>query len=382
MAYQESNIFNGLQAGTYKVRVKDATNMVVEKEVEVPYVPDPPGIPVPSLVVAKNTSIEYSWDAVLYADGYKLDLSIASDFSSFVSGYEDLDIGDFTDIILTGLTQRTIYYFRVRAYNVAGTSDSSSTVEASTVSTEYQTLVNKLETDGVTLPSNTRRVKDDALMRDLVDDGNLSASEALHILGWFNYTGALYNWATPATHKCSFVGSISSSDFLADAGYNTVALSGLNPSINPSTASPITDDIVTIWMWVDSMQSKSVYVGVNISPDDELYVGVEYGNIYSRIFSESGSPEYEMSLTGGTINFLAAKRINSTTIEYYANGSLIGTTTRSFNARGTLSPYYLVQRAGTLYIPEAGVRKFAAGVGGDIDVPALYAALSSYKASL
>jgi hypothetical protein len=72
-------------------------------------------------------------NAVAGATGYRLDVSTASDFSSFVSGYNNLDIYNVTTYPVTGLSGGTTYYYRVRAYNAYGTSGLSNVISQAVV---------------------------------------------------------------------------------------------------------------------------------------------------------------------------------------------------------------------------------------------------------
>ena len=58
-----------------------------------------------------------TWPSVTGAKGYLLDVSTSSSFDSFVDGYHDLDVGDATGRVVTGLSRGTTYYYRVRAYD-------------------------------------------------------------------------------------------------------------------------------------------------------------------------------------------------------------------------------------------------------------------------
>jgi hypothetical protein len=63
-----------------------------------------------------------NWTAVSRANGYYLDVATDSGFSSFVAGYNNLDVSNVTTYPVTGLTDGTYYYYRVRAYNQSTTS--------------------------------------------------------------------------------------------------------------------------------------------------------------------------------------------------------------------------------------------------------------------
>ena len=76
-----------------------------------------------------------TWPNVSTAAGYLLDVSTSSSFSSFVNGYHDLDVGDATGRVVTGLSRGTTYYYRVRAYDMSGPSRYSATMAAATEAT-------------------------------------------------------------------------------------------------------------------------------------------------------------------------------------------------------------------------------------------------------
>jgi hypothetical protein len=64
-----------------------------------------------------RSSFMAMWPSVTGAKGYLLDVSTSSSFDSFVDGYHDLDVGDATGRVVTGLSRGTTYYYRVRAYD-------------------------------------------------------------------------------------------------------------------------------------------------------------------------------------------------------------------------------------------------------------------------
>jgi uncharacterized protein (TIGR02145 family) len=83
---------------------------------------------------AALTQIHANWNTVTGATSYTLDVSTASDFSSFVTGYNNLSVGNVLTYTISGLTNSTPYYYRVRAISVCGVSGNSNTI---TYATKY-----------------------------------------------------------------------------------------------------------------------------------------------------------------------------------------------------------------------------------------------------
>ncbi len=78
------------------------------------------------------SSFTANWTSVSGATGYRLDVSTNSSFTSYVLGYQNLDVGAVTSRNVTGLAANMFYYYRVRAYNGNGTSPNSNVIKAKT----------------------------------------------------------------------------------------------------------------------------------------------------------------------------------------------------------------------------------------------------------
>ncbi len=87
-----------------------------------------------------RTSFMARWDSVTGATGYLLDVSTSDSFSTYVDGYRDLDVGNVTGRVVTGLSRGTTYYYRVRSYSVAGPGFYSEVMTATTTPTTGLTI--------------------------------------------------------------------------------------------------------------------------------------------------------------------------------------------------------------------------------------------------
>ncbi len=66
------------------------------------------------------TGFTANWNSLSGATGYLLDVATDSSFEYLVSGYNNLDVGNTTNCVLSGLETELTYYYRVRAYNASG----------------------------------------------------------------------------------------------------------------------------------------------------------------------------------------------------------------------------------------------------------------------
>jgi len=87
-----------------------------------------------------RSSFMAMWPSVTGAKGYLLDVSTSSSFDSFVDGYHNLDVGEATGRLVTGLSRGTTYYYRVRAYEVTAPTGYSETSAITTAPTTGLTI--------------------------------------------------------------------------------------------------------------------------------------------------------------------------------------------------------------------------------------------------
>ncbi|NTW31492.1 MAG: LamG domain-containing protein [Bacteroidetes bacterium] len=96
----------------------------------------------------QQTSFSANWSALSGATSYNLDVSANSGFSSFISGYNDLNVGNVNTYSVTGLTCNRFFYYRVRANNSCGAGSNSNTINTDVATTILTNLLSYWKLDG------------------------------------------------------------------------------------------------------------------------------------------------------------------------------------------------------------------------------------------
>ncbi len=112
---------------------------------------DIPNVTASAATSISDTGFTANWSAASGITTYEFDLSTSSDFSTFVTGYDALQVTG-TSVALTGLSAGTTYYYRVRSfYNETG-GTSSSTITTLTTGTGTGTVILTAGFEGATTP--------------------------------------------------------------------------------------------------------------------------------------------------------------------------------------------------------------------------------------
>src|SRR6266496_585776 len=124
-------------AATHETRTESQTALEFSNAGEIPAQAETslPQGPTPT-----RSSFMASWGGISGAIGYRLDVSVSSSFSSYVDGYHDLDVGNVTGRVVTGLNSGTTYYYRVRPYTAIGPDTYWQVMTATTVATTGLTI--------------------------------------------------------------------------------------------------------------------------------------------------------------------------------------------------------------------------------------------------
>ena len=88
-----------------------------------------------------SSSFSANWSAISGVTDYLLDVSTNNTFTSMVSGYSALSVGNVTTYSVTGLSTSTTYYFRVRVNNSICTNSSTQTVVTKPVNDESDSAI-------------------------------------------------------------------------------------------------------------------------------------------------------------------------------------------------------------------------------------------------
>ena len=120
-----------IAAVRHETRVESQTSLELPNTNEFPSGSETVSPPPPT-----RSSFMATWPSVAGAKGYLLDVSTSSPFDSFVDEYHDLDVGDVTGRVVTGLNRSATYYYRVRAYDATAPTGYS---ETSAITTEPTT---------------------------------------------------------------------------------------------------------------------------------------------------------------------------------------------------------------------------------------------------
>jgi hypothetical protein len=147
-----------------------------------------PEIETVSSVPPTRSSFMASWDNVAGATGYLLDVSTTDSFSDYVDWYHDLDVGNVTGRVVTGLNPGTAYFYRVRPYTATETAiGPGSYSEAMTATTVPATGLVIHATFDSSITSNPNAAAIEAMINRAISIYELLFSDPITIQIRFRY---------------------------------------------------------------------------------------------------------------------------------------------------------------------------------------------------
>lgn len=174
-----------------------------------------------------STSFSANWNAVTGANGYYLDVSTSNTFSTFISGYNNLSVGNVTTKSVTGLSGSTTYYYRVRASNGCGINPSgSNTISCTTLSNPVNSYCFSTASSGFSLIGGGTTVASGSAV-----DDNVYSNQAIGFT--FNFMGTNYSTLNVSSNGFVTFGSAPSTTNYTPistntAGYSVISAFGMD----------------------------------------------------------------------------------------------------------------------------------------------------------
>jgi hypothetical protein len=303
-------------AATHMTRTDPQNALNFQNGTEIPGQTEvgPPQMPVP----ATCSSFMADWQRVSGATGYLLDVSTSGSFSSYVNGYHDLDVGNATGRVVTGLSQGTTYYYRVRSYDATGSGGYSSVTSATTLAS-IGLIINATFDSSITSRVNALSIE--AMINRAISIYESLFSDPITVK-------ILFRYSTTAPNGSAFPsGVLSESDFvgykipwttwihtlLADAitGYDTTAntslpTAALSANIIPSSA-------------------NGRAVGLNTPPAMFANSTVDSGGPFDGIVTLNSAALFQLTRPVSSGNFDAQRATEHEMDEVLGLGSRLGT---------------------------------------------------------
>lgn len=140
-----------------------------------------------------------NWNASNGANGYELEVSLNNTFTSLVSGYNPLLTGNVLTQNVTGLSENTTYYWRVRGLNTCGNGAYASFATTSTAN----------------------------LASTVTSSGNspVCTNGTIQLSGASSYSGVSYSWSGPGSYSANTGNASRSNVSLSESGNYSLSVS-------------------------------------------------------------------------------------------------------------------------------------------------------------
>ena len=301
---------------------------------------------------ATRSTFMATWESASGANGYLLDVSTNPSFINYVDGYHDLDVGNVTGRVVTGLHPGMTYYYRVHAY---GGSEAGSYSETQTATTTPTTGLTIHPTFDSSITGNPNAAAIEAMINRAIAIYESLFRDPITIQILFRYAttapdgnplppGVIaYSFSVIYTFPWStFINGLradakTSNDFVANANLPGTALS---TNIRPRSA-------------------DGRAVGFNTPPAMFANGTVGNGGPYDGIVTLNSSVPYQFNRPTGAGNFDAQRATEHEMDEVMGLGSYLGHTGSDLRPQDLFS----WSSAGLRNITSSGTRYFSINGG-------------------
>ena len=258
-----------------------------------------------------------SWQPVSGAKGYLLDVSTSNTFDSYVDGYHDLDVGDATGRVVTGLNRGTTYYYRVRAYDVTGMASYTETIASTTEPTTGLTIHATFDSS---ITNNTNAAAIEAMITRAISLHESLFSDPITIEIRFRYSTTGPD-GTPLP-----MGTLARTDFVIyQISWNTY-INALRADATTSNDTQANASLpgTTLSPNVQPSGAAGRAVGLNTPPAMFADGTVGQGGPYDAIVTLNSSVPYQFSRPPGASSFDAQRSTEHEVDEAIGLGSHLG----------------------------------------------------------
>lgn len=229
----------------------------------------------PMMTPTRSTFLA-KWRAVSGATGYRLDVSTTPSFDSYVIRYRDLDLGNVTSHVVSGLNRGTKYYYRVRPYSSAGTASNSEVMIGTTANISSGLVI--IPTFDSTITNDPRSNAIQAMIISAIDRYQTLFSDPITVSIRFRYSGLRLEGDPMGT----LVGASNSGIYQLDWDMYIAALKADGKTANDMSANAtLPTSALSPIILTNSAEGRAI--GLNTPPvmfaDGSLGVGGPYDGI-------------------------------------------------------------------------------------------------------
>ena len=264
-----------------------------------------------------RSSFMATWPSVTGAKGYLLDVSTSSSFDTFVGEYHDLDVGEVTGRVVTGLSRGTTYYYRVRAYDATAPTGYS---ETSAITTEPTTGLTIHPTFDSSITGNPNAAAIQAMINRAISFHESLFSDPITIQIRFRY-------ATTASDGMPLpMGTLARTDIVLYRIPWSSYISALRADATTSNDTQANASLPGTALSANVRPSSAGgrAVGLNTPPAMFANGNVGQGGPYDGIVTLNSAAPYQFSRPPSASNFDAQRTIEHEVDEVIGLGSRLG----------------------------------------------------------